>query len=65
MTKILSEGQLVEHGDLLSVCKQAQEGCVARLEPKRELAIRLLITGSGVRVPHHPLTKVSPSFLAD
>jgi len=27
------EGQLVEHGDLLSVCKRAQEGCVARLEP--------------------------------
>jgi len=38
------EGQLVEHGDLLSVCKQAQEGCVAKLEPKRELAIRLLIS---------------------
>ena len=49
-----AEGQLVEHGDLLSECKQAQEGCVARLEPERELATRLLITGSGVRVPHHP-----------
>ena len=47
------EGQLVEHGDLLSVCKQAQEGCVAMLEPKRELAIRLLITGS--EFAHIPL----------
>jgi hypothetical protein len=39
------EGQLVEHGDLLSVCKQAQEGCVARLKRKRKVATRLLITG--------------------
>jgi hypothetical protein len=26
------------------------------LERKRKIAIRLLITGSGVRVPHNPLT---------
>ena len=51
---LCAEGQLVEHGDLLSELKRVQEGCVARLEPERELAIRLLITGSGVRVPHHP-----------
>ena len=27
------------------------------LERERKIAIRLLITGSGVRVPHNPLTK--------
>ena len=40
-----TEGQLVEHGDLLRVCKQVQEGCVAGLEPRRELAIRLFVSG--------------------
>lgn len=35
--------------------KQAQGGCVAVLERERKIAIRLLITGSGVRVPHNPL----------
>jgi hypothetical protein len=28
------------------------------LERERKIAIRLLITGSGVRVPHNPLTSV-------
>ena len=54
-----NEGQLVEHGDLLSVCKQAQEGLLGRFERERKIPNTLLITGSGVRVPHHPLTSVS------
>ena len=62
---IFSEGQLVEHGDLLSGCKQAQEGLLGGFERGLTTPNTLLITGSGVRVPHHPLTKVSPSFLAD
>ena len=33
------------------------------LERERKIAIRLLITGSGVRVPHNPLTK-STIFVA-
>jgi len=28
------------------------------LERERKIAIRLLITGSGVRVPHNPLTEL-------
>jgi len=51
---------LVEHGDLLSVCKQAQEGLLGGFERELTTTRTLLITGSGVRVPHHPLTKVSP-----
>jgi len=51
---ICSEGQLVEHGDLLSECKQAQEGLLGRFERERKIPNTLLITGSGVRVPHHP-----------
>ena len=56
--------RLVEHGDLLSELKRVQEGLLGGFE--RELATpnTLLITGSGVRVPHHPLTSVSvPEFL--
>ena len=51
--------RLVEHGDLLSELKRVQEGLLGGFE--RELATpnTLLITGSGVRVPHHPLTSVS------
>ena len=30
--KVLIEGQLVEHGDLLSECKQAQEGLLGSFE---------------------------------
>ena len=60
-----SEGQLVEHGDLLSVCKQAQEGLLGRFERERKIPNTLLITGSGVRVPHHPLTTVSPRDKSD
>ena len=30
------------------------------LERERKIAIRLLITGSGVRIPHNPLNSVSP-----
>jgi len=33
------------------------------LERERKIAIRLLITGSGVRVPHNPLTSVSVTNL--
>ena len=46
--------RLVEHGDLLSELKRVQEGLLGGFE--RELATpnTLLITGSGVRVPHHP-----------
>ena len=29
------------------------------LERERKIAIRLLITGSGVRVPHNPLKEVN------
>jgi hypothetical protein len=29
------------------------------LERERKIAIRLLITGSGVRVPHNPLDQIS------
>ena len=54
-----NEGQLVEHGDLLSVCKQAQEGLLGGFERELTTPNTLLITGSGVRVPHHPLTSVS------
>ena len=53
--KFCNEGQLVEHGDLLSVCKQAQEGLLVKFERERKLTNTLLITGSGVRVPHNPL----------
>ena len=60
---IIAEGQLVEHGDLLSVCKQAQEGLLGRSEHERGLPNTLLITGSGVRVPHNPLTSVSETDL--
>ena len=55
----MSEGQVVEHGDLLSECKRVQEGRLFRLERERKLNDPLLITGSGVRVPHNPLTSVS------
>ena len=55
------EGQLVEHGDLLSECKQAQEGLFGRSEREQGIPNTLLITGSGVRVPHNPLTSVCGS----
>jgi hypothetical protein len=42
------------------VCKQAQEGLLGRSERELGIPNTLLITGSGVRVPHHPLTTVSP-----
>ncbi len=48
------KGRLVEHGDLLSECKRVQEGRLFRLERERKLNDPLLITGSGVRVPHNP-----------
>ncbi len=58
---ISREGQLVEHGDLLSVCKQAQAGLFGRSERERGIPNTLLITGSGVRVPHNPLRSLSRS----
>ena len=51
----LSEGQLVEHGDLLSELKRVQEGLFGGFERELTTPNTLLITGSGVRVPHHPL----------
>jgi hypothetical protein len=57
----MTEGQLVEHGDLLSECKQAQYGRFGKAERQRGLPNPLLITGSGVRVPHNPLMSVSGS----
>ena len=57
-----NEGQLVEHGDLLSELKRVQEGLLGGFERELEIPNTLLITGSGVRVPHHPLTKVSPEI---
>ena len=47
---------MVEHGDSLRMRKQAQGGCVAMLERERKIAIRLLITGSGVQIPYNPLS---------
>jgi len=35
------------------------------LERERKIAIRLLITGSGVRVPHNPLVTHSDSKYGD
>jgi hypothetical protein len=51
----MPDGQLVEHGDLLSGCKYAQEGRFGKAERERGLPNPLLITGSEVRVPHNPL----------
>jgi hypothetical protein len=48
------EGQLVEHGDLLSELKRVQEGLLGGFERELTTPNTLLITGSGVRVPHHP-----------
>ena len=52
---INAKDKLVEHGDLLRMRKQAQEGLLVKFERKRKLTNTLLITGSGVRVPHNPL----------
>ena len=57
--------RLVEHGDLLSELKRVQEGLLGGFERELTTPNTLLITGSGVRVPHHPLTKVSPRFSRD
>ena len=57
--RIGKKDRWVEQGDLLSVCKQAQEGLLGRFERERKIPNTLLITGSGVRVPHHPLISVS------
>ena len=51
--------RLVEHGDLLSELKRVQEGLLGGFERGLTTPNTLLITGSGVRVPHHPLTSVS------
>ncbi len=61
LDKVHDEGQLVEHGDLLSECKQAQEGLLGGFERELKIPNTLLITGSGVRVPHNPLMSVSGS----
>ncbi len=41
------EGQLVEHGDLLSECKQAQEGLFGGFERELTTPNTLLIIKSG------------------
>ena len=65
MVKVPPEGQLVEHGDLLSGCKYAQERRFGKAERERGLPNPLLITGSGVRVPHNPLnTLIRPPLWA-
>jgi hypothetical protein len=46
------EGQLVEHGDLLSERKRVQKGWSGGVSPKRNDPDRLLITGSAVRARH-------------
>jgi len=56
-----TEGQLVKHGDLLSELKRVQEGLLGGFERELTTPNTLLITGSGVRVPRHPLMKVNPS----
>ena len=43
---IKNEGQLVEHGDLLSACKQAQEGLLGGFEHERKIPNTLLIMKS-------------------
>jgi hypothetical protein len=63
--RVKVEGQLVEHGDLLSECKQAQEGLLGRSERERGIPNTLLITGSGVRVPHNPLMRLIGGIFAD
>ena len=50
MSSLCAKDKLVEHGDLLSVCNQAQEGLFGRSERKRGIPNTLLITGSGVQV---------------
>ncbi len=50
---------MVERGDLLSELKRVQEGLLDGFERELTTPNTLLITGSGVRVPHHPLTSVS------
>jgi hypothetical protein len=62
---VAKEGQLVEHGDLLSGCKYAQEGRFGKAERERGLPNPLLITGSGVRVPHNPLMRLIGGIFAD
>ena len=44
--KVRLEGQLVEHGDLLSVCKQAQEGLLGGFERELTTPNTLLISTS-------------------
>ena len=60
MESLRPKDKLVEHGDLLSELKRVQEGLLGGFERELTTPNTLLITGSGVRVPHHPLTKVSP-----
>ena len=63
MEWLFMKDQLVEHGDSLRMRKQAQEGLLVKFERERKLTNTLLITGSGVRVPHNPLTSVSETDL--
>ena len=43
------EGQLVEHGDLLSVSKQVQEGLLGGFERELTTPNTLLISGSHIK----------------
>jgi hypothetical protein len=47
----LVEGQLVEHGDLLSECKQAQEGLFGMTERERGIPNALLMPKCGFETP--------------
>ena len=60
-----AEGQLVEHGDLLSELKRVQEGLFGGFERELTTPNTLLITGSGVRVPHHPHMRLIGGIFAD
>jgi hypothetical protein len=51
---VRTEGQLVEHGDLLSELKRVQKGLFGGFERELITPNTFLITGSGVLVPRHP-----------
>ena len=62
---IVTEGQLVEHGDLLSELKRVQKGLLGGFERDLTTPNTLLITGSGVRVPHNPQLAVIGGVFAE
>jgi hypothetical protein len=61
----MSEGRVVEQSDSLGMRKQSISGCIAMLERERKIAIRPLVTGSGVRVPHNPQLAVAYGMFSE